>query len=98
LSARGDSPVQRAGALGVEPRVGTRRREALDVIRAAGSRGVTFDELCGTVGRDYSQVGPRVRELVADGWVVKAGRTRPGSHGAEQEVWVSAAFAEAQAP
>lgn len=95
LASRRDSPVQIAAAKDVEePKLGTRRREALDVIRASGPKGVTFDELCSTIGRNYSQTGPRVRELVADGWVRKAQRTRKGASGAEQEVWIAAGYAE----
>lgn len=78
------------------PRVGSRRREVFDRIRAAGSRGVTFDELCDTLGRSYSATGPRVRELVAAGLVERSGTRRPGKAGVLQEVWrVTTATVEA---
>jgi hypothetical protein len=68
-------------------KAGTRRWEAYQAIRAAGWYGVTFDELCATLGRTYSQTGPRVRELVTDGLVAKADFRRRATSGADQEVW-----------
>jgi hypothetical protein len=90
LVGAGDSTVQRAGAERAKLTVGTRRWEAYVLIRAAGPRGMTFDEMCGELGRSYSQTGPRVRELVRDGWVRQAG-TRQASSGADQAVWVATA-------
>jgi hypothetical protein len=84
-----DGATQRAAAALAKLKSGTRRWDAYQVIRAAGPHGVTFDELCGELGRTYSQTGPRVRELVTDGLVVKAAFRRLGVSGAEQEVWVA---------
>lgn len=88
LTAKTDSATQRAGADDISLTAGTRRREAFDAILAAGPRGVTFDELTATLSRTYSQTGPRVRELVRDGFVSKSG-TRPGMSGSLQDIWVA---------
>jgi hypothetical protein len=89
LTGKDDGVTQRQGAALAKLKSGTRRWEAYQAIRAAGWYGVTFDELCATLGRTYSQTGPRVRELVADGLVVKADYRRLGTSGADQEVWIS---------
>lgn len=86
LTGSGDNATQRSGAEAAIPTLGTRRRQVFDVIVAAGPHGVTHAELSELTDRSYSLNGPRVRELVADGLVQRAG-TRLGPSGAEQEVW-----------
>jgi hypothetical protein len=87
LTGKDDGLTQRQGAALGKLKAGTRRWEAYQAIRAAGWYGVTFDELCATLGRTYSQTGPRVRELVTDGLVAKADFRRRATSGADQEVW-----------
>jgi hypothetical protein len=98
LNGRSDSTTQLEGGDVTLPKAGTRRAEAYNVIRAAGRAGRTFDELCGDLGRDYSRTGPRVRELVADGLVRKAGFRREASSGAMQDVWTATCYDETLDP
>lgn len=87
LTAPGDNAVQKAGARAGAPKAGTNRRLCLDAITAAGTNGLTYEELGARLGMEYSHVGPRVRELVRDGFVVDTGQTRMSSHQSPQTVW-----------
>lgn len=87
LTAATDNAVQKAGASAGIPKAGTNRRLVLDALIAAGSNGHTFEELGGVLGMEYSHVGPRVRELKRDGFVIDSGLTRLSSHQSEQSVW-----------
>jgi len=87
LSASTDNAVQKAGARAGAPKAGTNRRLCLDAITAAGTNGLTYEELGTRLGMEYSHVGPRVRELVRDGFVVDTGQTRMSSHQSPQTVW-----------
>jgi hypothetical protein len=90
LSAATDNATQKAGAQAAAPRAGTRRAMVLDALQQAGQTGMTFEELAQALELDYSNVGPRVRELRRDGFVAKAPFTRAASSGSQQEVWVPA--------
>lgn len=91
LVGRDDSAVQRAGAEFALPRAGTLRWEVYEFIRNRGLRGATFSEIEAGLGKAYSSVGPRVRELKKDGHVESAGGTREGASGAQQEIWLASA-------
>lgn len=92
---RSDSPqTSRDGAADVFPRSGTKRLAVLQALSRSGVEGATDDELCEMLSSSYSSVGPRRRELVAGGWVEDSGRTRLGSSGSHQTVWVLTERAE----
>ena len=89
LSGATDNRVQLAGAQAGLPKSGTNRWKCLKAIHAAGANGLTFEELGEQIDMSYSHCGPRVRELVRDGFVVDSGATRLSSSQAEQSVWKS---------
>jgi hypothetical protein len=88
-SGHNDRAAQMRAALDSLPKAGTRRRAVYDAIAGAGRTGLTHSELSEATGRDYSANGPRVRELVQDGHVMRAPRMREGANGSMQEVWVA---------
>lgn len=89
LTGRNDNAVQRGGAQAALPKAGTNRRRVLDALETAGPNGMTFDELGSHLDMNYSHLGPRVRELKRDGFVIDAGTVRPGASGADQTVWMA---------
>lgn len=88
LSAASDGPTQKAAA--TSRKRPTQRRQVLAVILGAMRKGITFSELEDAMGLSYSSVGPRVRELRADGLVADSGRTRESMNsGRQQVIWVA---------
>jgi hypothetical protein len=69
---------------------GNKRRRVLQAIIDAGSTGLTAEEAVGRTGIEYRTLTPRVGELKRDGYVeALEGVTRPGTHGAQQQVLVA---------
>jgi hypothetical protein len=69
---------------------GNKRRRVLQAIIDAGSAGLTAEEAVGRTGIEYRTLTPRVGELKRDGYVeALEGVTRPGTHGAQQQVLVA---------
>lgn len=88
LTGGKDSATQKAGAARGAGKAGTRRRETFDVIRRSGPDGIAFSDLCARLHREYSHVGPRVRELRKDGLVERLPYTRTNpATGAQQDVY-----------
>lgn len=81
--------TERAAALAVAPKTGTIRREVLELIARTEDYGATHPELEAKLeGRAApSSVRTRCSELVAGGWVLDSGRTRPTAAGLEATVW-----------
>jgi hypothetical protein len=61
----------------------------LDVLRRAGCRGATRDEIAAALDwrGDRSVLSRRVTDLTQGGLALDVGRTRPGRSGRQQVVW-----------
>lgn len=86
------SATQRAGAARGVGNSGTKRRQVYDAIERTGTAGITFEQLAEVLRWSYSHVGPRTRELRADGHVTIIG-TRKGRSGATQDVYAATRWA-----
>lgn len=82
---RDDGATARAAAQSVA-NPGTRRYAVLEAIVRAGQRGLTPEEAVAVTGIEYRTLTPRIGELKRDKLVVANGQTRPGTHGAKQQV------------
>jgi hypothetical protein len=88
LYARG-SDTSAAAAISVE-RDGPRLRElVLFTIRAAGSRGLTCDEIELHLDMRHQTVSARVYELREGGWIADSGERRPTRSNRRATVWVA---------
>lgn len=77
---------QQAAAANVTTRA-TDRSRALAALEDAGAAGLTDYELAAAIGRQQNSAGKRRGELVAAGYVVSAGFTRPAPSGSPCMVW-----------
>lgn len=64
------------------------QRAVLAVIRDAGSRGATGDEIAQALGWERFRVRPRTSELRRDGRIVDSGARRDSLSGIASIVWV----------
>lgn len=64
----------------------TKRFAVFAAIARAGHFGATATELEQATGIEYRTLTPRIGELKRWGWVTTNGLTRPGDHGAQQDV------------
>lgn len=87
---RDPQPTSEAAARAVEPRSGTQRLTVLELIREAGERGLTDEELSRLTGWSGNTVRPRRGELVRDGWVVASDLRRSTPQGHAAIVWIAA--------
>lgn len=70
-------------------RPGNKRRVVLRAIIDAGPHGLTAEEAVALTGIEYRTLTPRIGELKRGGYVLALdGVTRPGTHGAQQQVLV----------
>lgn len=86
--------AESAAAWAGKTNTATDRATILDLIRAAGQRGMTLDEVCEKLGRNPNELSGRITELAGRGFIVRkrlAGKpvTRPTRTGANAAVWVS---------
>jgi hypothetical protein len=88
LSSSTDGAVQLAGAERVAPVAGTHRAIILESF-TGHPNGLTYEEICLIVEMNYSRVGPRVRELVTDGFLRDSGLVRTTSTGSSQIIWIT---------
>jgi hypothetical protein len=63
-----------AAAIGAKAK--TLRERVFDAIAAAGSAGLTSDEVAARLGLDWRSIRPRVSELLAAGRIEPTGETR----------------------
>jgi hypothetical protein len=89
LVGAADSDTQQAGARRGLGRAGTQRRKCYEAIKAAGQYGMTFEEVGAATSMSYSLCGPRVRELMQDGYIRRTGDTRTTTTGSEQEIHIA---------
>lgn len=94
VARQGSTDTQRAGAKAARPRSGTKRAKVYDAIESAGERGVTDYELEMLLMErhpnerwDYSNMGPRRRELVEMRLVEESPERRMSASGSPQIVW-----------
>jgi hypothetical protein len=71
----------------IGPHLSRLREQALAVIKASGTRGMTLDEVCAALGWDSTNSG-RLTELKDQGLIVASGR-RPNSKGNNATVYVA---------
>lgn len=91
--ARADDPsTSQRAALDALPRVGSQRRAAYEAIRAAGDRGMTYDEVEEATG--ISGVWKRISELKQGGWVTVAGERLIPATGSHGDVYVATSKTE----
>jgi len=65
------------------------QKAVLAVIRGAGSRGITCDEIAQVLGWERFRVRPRTSELRRDGRIVDSGARRESLSGIASIVWVA---------
>lgn len=87
------SRTSAAAAAAIEPRAQTLKSRVLSALRAAGSRGLTDDEIAEKTGLGPNTARPRRVELVTAGLVSDSGRTRTAAGGGAATVWVAGAVA-----
>lgn len=88
LVSRDGTAAQKRGAAAAEPKSGTRRALVLAALRSF-PEGATDEDLAAATDLDYSNLGPRRRELVAAGWCRDTGTTRLSSSGVQVTVWIA---------
>jgi len=81
-----DTSVQAAASVGKEVRA-LERGVVLDIIRRAGTFGLTLDELAGEMKKFPNAVSGRVTELRAMGKIFDTGRRRPTASGRSARVY-----------
>lgn len=69
-------------------RSGTRRKEVFDLIRNAGHRGLTDDELEAATGRSHQSLSATRNTLMNDDLIVDSGMRRPTRYKNPAIVWV----------
>lgn len=75
--------TSRAAADAITPKSGTQRGRVLELL---SRRSLTREEVAAALGIPDNSARPRIRELVAGGWVAPTGDTRPSAAGHESEV------------
>lgn len=65
------------------------RRLILEIVRGAGQRGVTLDEVCAATGRQPNQISGRFTDLCRDSLIVRKGERRKTRAGASAHVWIA---------
>ena len=82
-----DTSIAAANAL--QPSLGRLQCMALETIRAAGSRGLTADELAAKLRLARWSIQPRTTELKRKGLIRDSGLRRANITGKEAIVWVA---------
>jgi len=86
--ALGSVDTSREAAAAVETHAAATRRLVLQIVRGAGVRGVTCDEVSAATGRTPNQVSGRFTELARLGLILRSGQRRTTRAGSEAHVWV----------
>ena len=86
--ALGSVYTSREAAAAVATTVPESRRLVLAIVRGAGLRGVTCDEVSAATGRPPNQVSGRFTELSRLGLIRRSGQRRKTRAGSEAHVWV----------
>ena len=84
----GSTPSARAAASHTTEVTGALEARVHDLIRDAGERGSTDEELETAMGLAHQTISARRRGLVRKGFVVDSGRERPTRSGRSAVVWV----------
>ncbi|PLK27100.1 hypothetical protein [Novosphingobium sp. TH158] len=82
--------TSKAAANALAPKLGRLQRMAEAAIRAAGSSGLTADELAARLEMDRWSIQPRTSELKCKGLIRDSGKRRPNCTGKAAIVWVAA--------
>ena len=86
--AHRDSDTSSGAADRAAPRAPSRRELLLSMIRGAGSRGATIDELQQATGLLTQSVCPVVDVLKREGRIIDSGQRRPTRTGTPAKVWI----------
>ena len=87
-AALGPIDTSREAAAAVATTVPESRRLVLAIVRGAGLRGVTCDEVSAATGRPPNQVSGRFTELSRLGLIRRSGQRRKTRAGSEAHVWI----------
>jgi hypothetical protein len=87
--ALGPVDTSREAAAAAQNGAAGSRKLILSLIRGAGERGVTCDEVSAATGRTPNQVSGRFTELARLRLIQRAGSRRKTRAGAEAHVWVA---------
>lgn len=79
--------TSKAAAERALPRTGSKRRHVLALIRRAGDRGMTCDEIEAETGWTHQSASPKVTGLRDDGWITDSGVRRTIRSGNEAIAW-----------
>lgn len=85
---QGKIDTSREAASDAERGVIALRELVLALVRGAGQRGVTCDEVAAATGRMPNQVSPRFTELSERGLIQRSGQRRHTRAGSTAHVWV----------
>lgn len=87
-AALGPIDTSREAAESVQEHAAASRRLVLSLIRGAGVRGCTCDEVSAATGRDPNQLSGRFTELDRLGLIQQSGARRPTRTGRAAHVWI----------
>jgi len=90
------SDTSRAAAERIRPAINALQSRVLEALRAAGSRGMTDDELQVSLGMNPSTQRPRRLELTARGLIERTEQRRPTRTGSKACVWVATTETEGE--
>ena len=78
-----------AAATDMAPVAGTLRHMVLTAVKAAGSRGLTTNEIADTLNIDRNSLQPRTTELKLLGQIEDSGQRRANANGKRAIVWTA---------
>lgn len=87
-----DTSIEAAAA--IEPHCGRLQRISLAAVKAAGSSGLTTDELAERLKVDRSSIQPRTSELKLMGLIGDSGQRRKNRSGIRAIVWTATGGAD----
>ena len=87
--AHRDSDTSQAAAKRAAKRTPGRRELLLSIIRSAGQRGATIDELQQATDLLTQSICPVVAALKQDGQIIDSGQRRPTRTGSPAKVWTT---------
>ena len=88
--AQAHSPTSQAAARAIKPDANRLRAVVYAALEAAGSDGLTDEEMQERIPMAASTQRPRRIELIERGKVIASGRTRPTRSGRAATVWIAA--------
>jgi hypothetical protein len=87
--ALGSVETSRDAAAVAQKRAADVRKLVLSLIRGAGQRGCTCDEIAAAIGKTPNQISGRFTDLADLGLIMRSAERRPTRAGATAFVWVA---------